>query len=324
MSADGTNKLNICISFIKEQIKLRGLNSGDCRSPPFFLGINGVQGIGKTSLVSAIAGLLRQAPFYIRTTVLSLDDFYLTRDDQLNLAARHPRNPLIQHRGQPSTHDLDLAILTLGSLRARRETKIPKYDKSAFQGQGDRVREDKWIEVNGDRQSPIDLVILEGWCLGFRALDDDQLAASWKEAVRARERDQAYRGKLGHNRLEDLQFINHALKEYDAITSQLDALIHLDTDDPLYVYDWRLEQEASLRQSKGSGMTDAEVINFVNGCLLAPVLFDAKKPKLTEIDYPSYELFTERLRVGAIDGKKGSQLRLVLGKDRGVKQVMQI
>ena len=33
-----------------------------------------------------------------------------------------------------------------------------------------------------------------------------------------------------------------------------------------FVYDWRLEQEARLRESRGTGMTDAQVIKFVDGC----------------------------------------------------------
>jgi hypothetical protein len=33
-----------------------------------------------------------------------------------------------------------------------------------------------------------------------------------------------------------------------------------------FVYEWRLQQEAALRASKGVGMTDEQVINFVNGC----------------------------------------------------------
>lgn len=39
-----------------------------------------------------------------------------------------------------------------------------------------------------------------------------------------------------------------------------------DAEDTLYVYAWRLEQEAALREAKGSGMTDDQVVNFVNGC----------------------------------------------------------
>ena len=35
-----------------------------------------------------------------------------------------------------------------------------------------------------------------------------------------------------------------------------------------YVYDWRLEQEARLRKSRGTGMTDEQVVKFVDGCKL--------------------------------------------------------
>ncbi|KAL8743535.1 MAG: hypothetical protein Q9184_008100, partial [Pyrenodesmia sp. 2 TL-2023] len=122
------------------------------------------------------------------------------------------------HRGQPSTHDLDLAISVLSSLRVRREVAIPSYDKSAFGGQGDRVPQDQWIQLNRDGQPPIDVVIIEGWCLGFKALDDAGLVALWEDARNARDQDQGYRGRLGHNCLDDVRFVNEALKGYDAIT----------------------------------------------------------------------------------------------------------
>lgn len=49
-----------------------------------------------------------------------------------------------------------------------------------------------------------------------------------------------------------------------------------DAEDTQYVYAWRLEQEAALRKAKGTGMTDEQVLNFVNGCefLLAALLLD--------------------------------------------------
>jgi D-glycerate 3-kinase len=43
--------------------------------------------------------------------------------------------------------------------------------------------------------------------------------------------------------------------------------------------------------------------------------------------YPAYELFTGKLREGLFagqDGGKGRQLRLVVGKDRRVRQVIEI
>lgn len=44
--------------------------------------------------------------------------------------------------------------------------------------------------------------------------------------------------------------------------AQRDAL------DTHYVYDWRLEQEGRLRESRGTGMTDEQVVKFVDGCKL--------------------------------------------------------
>lgn len=41
-------------------------------------------------------------------------------------------------------------------------------------------------------------------------------------------------------------------------------------------------------------------------------------------DYPAYELYTERLRHGIFDGERDKQLRLVVGKDRRVKEVHKI
>lgn len=70
-------------------------------------------------------------------------------------------------------------------------------------------------------------------------------------------------------------------------------------------------------------MTEREVRDFVDGCLFrfASLL---ENVTLTKSDYPSYELFTGRLRAGAFDGRKGSQLRLVIGKERDVRAVVQV
>lgn len=46
------NKPRLCVNFIVEKLELRNRNTGNEEPPPFFLGVNGAQGIGKTSLVS--------------------------------------------------------------------------------------------------------------------------------------------------------------------------------------------------------------------------------------------------------------------------------
>lgn len=67
--------------------------------PPLMIGLNGMQGVGKTTLVAALAGALEARG--VRTLVCSVDDFYLTHGDQRALAEAHPDNALVQHRGEP-------------------------------------------------------------------------------------------------------------------------------------------------------------------------------------------------------------------------------
>ena len=124
---------------------------------------------------------------------------------------------MIQHRGQPSTHDLTLALSVFASLRGGKETEIPSYDKSAFRGQGDRTPQDEWKVVNGVGEARISVVIFEGWCVGFRALKEQELWNKWEEAVVQRKGGH-YQGRLGWNRVEDVEFVNEALRGYDALT----------------------------------------------------------------------------------------------------------
>ena len=167
------------------------------------------------SQVSNLANALRAQG--IPTVILSIDDFYLTRGEQALLSSEHPSNPLIQHRGQPSTHDLSLALSVLSALQKGVRTRIPLYDKSAFSGQGDRVFVGKWPTVNDNDNERIKVVIFEGWCIGFRALDDEQLRTSWERAVSAKKSGE-YRGRLGWNSFDSVQFVNNALRSYDEIT----------------------------------------------------------------------------------------------------------
>jgi D-glycerate 3-kinase len=87
------DKTPICVPFILEQLKSHST------SRPLVIGLNGVQGAGKTTLVSALANALEQegAP----TLVCSIDDFYLNHEDLVALGRQNPDNALVQHRGEP-------------------------------------------------------------------------------------------------------------------------------------------------------------------------------------------------------------------------------
>jgi len=55
---------------------------------PAIVGISGPQGSGKSSLAEAVTGAL--SDLGVRALTMSIDDFYLTRGDQVELARRHP------------------------------------------------------------------------------------------------------------------------------------------------------------------------------------------------------------------------------------------
>lgn len=78
-----------------------------------------------------------------------------------------------------------------------------------------------------------------------------------------------------------------------------------------------------MRAAKGTGMSEEQVINFVNGCECIRIL--CSRPSSNHFpDYPCYELYTDVLREGIFGDEKGKQLRLVVGKDRRVKQVVKL
>ncbi|KAL2024618.1 hypothetical protein VTK56DRAFT_7661 [Thermocarpiscus australiensis] len=288
------DKSPICIPFILSRIEAyRKQTAGQANPRPFIVGLNGVQGVGKTTLVKALAETLQDREG-LATLVVSIDDFYLTHADQLALAAAHPDNALVQYRGEPGTHDIPLLKSFLTALCHNQPVRVPRYDKSAHSGLGDRLPPDEWPTV-----THTDVLILEGWCVGFRPLDPAAVEAQWRSGTSR---------TLHRHKLEHLLFVNDRLRDYDAaLTGALDALIHVDAEDTAYVYGWRREQEAQLRRERGAGMTDEQVVRFVDAY------------------YPAYELFTEGMRRGIfLPDRPGCQLRLVVGRDRSVKDQMVI
>ncbi|KAI1298045.1 putative Uridine/cytidine kinase [Xylaria venustula] len=286
------DKSPICIPFILERVQSH-FKSGS--TLPFIVGLNGVQGVGKTTLVGKLAETLQQDEG-LQTLVCSIDDFYLTHDDQVALAKSMPDNALLQVRGEPGTHDMGLAKDFFAAIRSSSTTRVPQYDKSLFEGQGDRLPRSSWPEVNAPGQPKVQVVIFEGWCVGFRSLPPAEVLAKYTALSRTLKSHDP-----GH-----LQFINEKLVAYDTITNLFDAFIHIDAENTEWVYDWRLEQEVMLRAKRGAGMSNEQVVRFVDAY------------------YPAYELFTERLRSGVFANKIKCQLRLVVGKDRHVKETIVI
>lgn len=197
--------------------------------------VNGPQGVGKSTLCATAVDTL--AALGVRAVTVSIDDFYLTHDAQRAVAARHPGNRYLEFRGYPGTHDVALGAAVLDALRgdAGHGVRVPVYDKSAHGGRGDRAPEAQWRTCVG----PFDLVLVEGWMLGFTPAPE----ATLPDAA--------------------LAPANAALRAYDAWNVRCDAMVHLVMADPTSVIRWRVDAERARRHAGAPGLTDDEARDYV-------------------------------------------------------------
>lgn len=193
---------------------------------PLFVAVQGPQGSGKSYLTAHVQQLLQSPPHSLRVVVFSLDDLYLPHEALVSLAASHPQNVLWQGRGQPGTHDVELGVQILHSLKQGNGTvELPRFDKSLYSGEGDRLPLDGSGTVV--KQPPVvDVVILEGWCVGFRSISRDDLLSRWNGIWRI-EREKLGLAENQMGRLIDIEAVNEKLKDYNRLWDYFDCFIQV-------------------------------------------------------------------------------------------------
>lgn len=193
------------------------------------LGISGLQGTGKSTLAAQVA--VRARAEGRQVSVLSLDDLYLTRHERQTLAQRV--HPLLATRGPPGTHAVDWGVALLDALRAGHAVTLPRFDKLA----DDRLPMTQGAAIDAG----VDLVILEGWCVGAPAQDDAELAAPLNALEQHEDADGRWR-----------RYCNQALREdYPALWQRIDCLWFLQPPGWDVVVDWRWQQEQALAAAQG-------------------------------------------------------------------------
>jgi D-glycerate 3-kinase len=271
-------------------------------SKPIILGISGLQGSGKSTWASKIVEILT-SKHQLQAITISLDDLYKKHEDLIAQRDQDADNKLYRTRGQPGTHEEQLAAKFFNELRQYQgdgDLKIPSFDKSKFNGEGDRAVESDWPIIT---RKP-DVVVFEGWCVGFQPLPSSAIEEKYQLALA---------GKLPINtpaqhQLQHLLVVNENLKRYcDAFMGpeHFDFFIHIDTTDLRNVYTWRLQQEHKMIEAKGSGMSDEQVRAFIDGYM------------------PSYEIYLDRLREGLFR-EKGRMVRVELDKSRRIEKVEEL
>jgi D-glycerate 3-kinase len=208
------------------------------------LAINGGQGTGKTTKAGFLKEILEVLGYKVVT--FSTDDFYKTHEELQKLKQR---NPIYKSRGPPGTHDIRKLKEVIEALRNRKATKITKYDKSAYNGEGDREPENKWEVV----PEGIDMFVVEGAQAGLRPILS-------KEDVYKPTRDKTLnKTELNHDPTGLYrETFNEAAKEYVAVSNLFDSLIVLDVS-LRAIRKGRMEQEAKMIEEKKKGM-DSEVL----------------------------------------------------------------
>ncbi len=210
---------------------------------PLIVGINGAQGSGKSTVCAFLEVLL--AARQLRAVTLSIDDLYLTKAERMAVAREV--HPLFSIRGVPGTHAPGLGMAIIEHVRAGRSFEMPRFDK----GTDDRSSHPERIE------GPVDVLLLEGWCVACRPQADEELL----DPINALERDEDPEGIWR-------AVVNLWLRgDYRVLFDQLDMLVMLKVEDFDSVRRNRALQEDKLRarNPKAPGlMSKAELDRFLD------------------------------------------------------------
>lgn len=198
---------------------------------PLCIGLCGAQGTGKSSLAAALLAVLRHQLGW-RGVSLSLDDFYLGAAARQQLAEQV--HPLLQTRGVPGTHERDRLQAALQQARnPNGELVWPHFNKAA----DDRSPEGQWHS----QSLPVDLVILEGWCVGLPPQEEAELQLPVNSLEAAEDADGRWR-----------RWVNTQLQAYAKdLWSQLDGLVFLAAPSLAAIRRWRELQEQGNLQAAG-------------------------------------------------------------------------
>ena len=216
---------------------------------PYFVGLAGGQGTGKTT-ISSILKIILEKYFKLKVFKISIDDFYKTRKERIALSKKV--HPMLLTRGVPGTHDINMMLDFFKKSKSKKFKKLnlPNFNKAI----DDRFPKNKWNTIN---KRP-DVIIFEGWCVGARAETNKTLKKSVNSMEKANDQKLVWR-----------KYVNQQLKtKYKKLYSQLNCMIYLKAKNFSLLQKWRLKQEHKLwlktkKKANHKIMSKGDVINFM-------------------------------------------------------------
>jgi len=225
------------------------INKKANKKRPYFVGLAGGQGTGKTTISSLIKIILIKY-FKLKVFRISIDDFYKTRNERIKLSKRI--HPMLLTRGVPGTHDINMMLnfFKKSKIKKFKRLKLPTFNKAI----DDRFNKKNWYDL---KNKP-DVIIFEGWCVGARSEGHNSL----KRSINSMERIKDHKGIWR-------KYVNQQLKsKYKNLYSQLNCLIFLKAKNFSLLQKWRLKQERKLglkskNKIKSKVMNKEDVLNFM-------------------------------------------------------------
>ena len=219
------------------------------KKKPFFIGLAGGQGTGKTT-ISTIIKIILEKYFKLNVFKISIDDFYKTRKERSKLSKKV--HPMLMTRGVPGTHDVKMMLDFFKNIKRKNFNgmKLPNFNKAI----DDRFPLKYWHKI---KQRP-DVIIFEGWCVGAKP----ELSKTLKKPINSLE-------KLKDKRVVWRYYVNQQLKnKYKALYSQLNCIIYLKAENFNLLQKWRIKQEHKLRlktkeKTSHKIMNKEAIINFM-------------------------------------------------------------
>ena len=197
------------------------------KKSPYFVGLAGGQGTGKTTISSLIKIILTKY-FKLKVFRISIDDFYKTRKERVSLSKKV--HPMLLTRGVPGTHDINMMLSFFRKAKSKqfKRLKLPTFNKAT----DDRFNKKYWYDL---KDKP-DVIIFEGWCVGAKSEKNNTLKKTINSMEKAKDHNQIWR-----------KYVNQQLKsKYKNLYSQLNCLIYLKAKNFSLLQKWRLKQERKL------------------------------------------------------------------------------
>ncbi|MBD1137553.1 uridine kinase [Pelagibacterales bacterium SAG-MED43] len=225
------------------------INSKADKQNPYFVGLAGGQGTGKTTSSSLIKIILSNY-FKLKVFRISIDDFYKTRKERIRLSKRV--HPMLLTRGVPGTHDTKMMLDFFKKVKSKKfkRLKLPKFNKAV----DDRSNKKYWYNL---KNRP-DVIIFEGWCVGAKPEKNNTLNKTINLMEKNKDKKKIWR-----------KYVNQQLKsKYKNLYSQLSCLIYLKAKNFNLLQKWRLKQERKLllnskKNSKLKIMNKEDVLSFM-------------------------------------------------------------